>query len=229
MALWDHLVSDTFYISGVPFASWTNSYSLAFITGLSQTFNILSSTAVINQIVAYPEGGGTKVGVLFTLPTLGMRDTLYDQLLATFPADASSVFVQNLVKQGIVGITRVIDPPIRGRTSSIGPDQVSSTPVTVKVVGVFRVLTESVANSLRLGIGSFVGSNSTAMTVKLVSSSEESVDVEVRFYDRVQKSADASAAALEQVLESASESDQLTTYLSERGLPAVTNVLRVDF
>jgi len=217
-------VSDTFYISGVPIGSWTNSYSLAFITGLAQTFNILSSTAVINQVVAYPSGSGTAVGVLFTLPTLGMRDTLYDQLLATFPATPSSVFVQNLVQQGIVGITRVIDPPIRGKVSSIGPDQVFSTPVTIKVVGVIQVLTESVANSLRLGIGAFIESNSTAMTVKLVSSSEESVDVEIRFYDRVQTSADASAAALSQVLESASESDQLTTYLQERGLPAVTDV-----
>jgi len=229
MALWDHLVSDTFYISGVPFATWTNSYSLAFITGLAQTFNILSSTAVINQVVAYPEGGGTKVGVLFTLPTLGMRDTLYDQLLATFPADASSVFVRNLVQQGIVGITRVIDPPIRGRASSIGPDQVSSPPITVKVVGVIRVLTESVANSLRLGIGSYVGADSTSMTIEFVSGGESSVDVSVRFYDRSSKLAAANATALVHVLTSSRESAQLTTYLQERGLPAVTDVLCVEF
>jgi hypothetical protein len=229
MALWDHLVSDTFYISGVPFASWTNSYSLAFITGLSQTFNILSSTAVINQIVAYPEGGGTKVGVLFTLPTLGMRDTLYDQLLATFPATPSSVFVQNLVQQGIVGITRVIDPPIKGMVSSIGADQVSSPPVVLKVVGMIRVLSDSMANSLRLGIGSFVGADTTSMTIEFVSGGESSVDVSVRFYDRSSKLASANATALVQVLTSSQESAQLTTYLSERGLPAVTNVLRVDF
>jgi hypothetical protein len=213
----------------VPFATWTNSYSLAFITGLAQTFNILSSTAVINQIVAYPEGGGTKVGVLFTLPTLGMRDTLYDQLLATFPATPSSVFVQNLVQQGIVGITRVIDPPIRGRASSIGPDQVSSPPITVKVVGVIRALTESVANSLRLGIGSYIGADSTAMTVTFVSGGENSVDVSVRFYDRSSKIASANATALVQVLTSSQDSYELTTYLSARGLPAVTDVMCVEF
>jgi hypothetical protein len=224
MALWHHLVSDTFYISGVPIGSWTNSFSIAFITGLAQTFNILSSTAVINQIVAYPSGDGTAVGVLFTLPTLGMRDTLYDQLLATFPATPTSLFVQNLVQQGINGITLVIDPPIKGMVSSIGPVDMPSTPIVVKVVGVIRVLTESVANSLRLGIGSFIGADSTAMTIGFVSGGESSVEVSIRFYDRSSKLAAANATALVQVLTSRQESAQLTTYLSERGLPAVTHV-----
>ena len=229
MALWEHLISDTFFISGVAFGKWTNSYSIAFVTALAQTFSLISSTINVNQVTAYPEGGGTKIGILFTLPTLAAQNALYDQLLATFPANAASVFVQNLAQQGINGVTQVVDPPLRGKVSSVGADQVSSPPIVVKVVGVIRVLTDSMANSLRLGIGSFVGANSTSMTVEFVSGGESSVDVSVRFYDRSSKLASANATALVQVLTSGRDSYELTTYLQERGLPAVTDVMCVEF
>jgi len=123
----------------------------------------------------------------------------------------------------------VVDPPIRGKVSSVGPDQISSHPVVVKVVGVIQVLTESMANSLRLGLGSFVGADTTSMTVEFVSGGESSVDVSVRFYDRSSKLASANATALVQVLNSSRESAELTTYLQERGLPAVTDVMCVEF
>jgi hypothetical protein len=229
MAIWDHLISDTFFISGVPVGKWTNSYSIAFVTALAQTFHLIASSINVNQITAYPEGGGTKVGVLFTLPTLAAQNALYDQLLATFPANAASVFVQNLAQQGINGVTQVVDPPIRGKVSSVGADQVSSPPIVVKVMGVIRVLTESVANSLRLGIGSFVGADTTSMTVEFVSGGENSVDVSVRFYDRSSKLADGNATALLGVLTSSKDSYELTTFLQERGLPAVTDVMCLDF
>ena len=211
------------------FGKWTNSYSIAFVTALAQTFSLIASTINVNQVTAYPEGGGTKIGILFTLPTLAAQNTLYDQLLATFPANAASVFVQNLAQQGINGVTQVVDPPLKGKVSSIGPDDISSTPLVVKVVGVAHDMSESVANSLRLGVGSYIGADSTAMTVTLVSGGEKSVDVSVRFYDRVAKFADGNATALLGILTSSKESAQLTTYLNERGLPAVTDVMCVEF
>lgn len=229
MALWEHLISDTFFISGVPFGKWTNSYSIAFVTALAQTFSLISSTINVNQVTAYPEGGGTKIGILFTLPTLAAQNALYDQLLATFPANAASVFVQNLAQQGINGVTQVVDPPLRGKVSSIGPDDISSTPIVVKVVGVAHTMSDSTTNSLRLGIGAFIGADSTAMTIKFVSGGETSVDVSVRFYDRSSKLAAGNATALLGILTSSKESAQLTTYLNERGLPAVTDVMCVEF
>jgi hypothetical protein len=62
------------------------------------------------------------------------------------------------------------------------------------------------------------------MTIGFVSGGESSVEVSIRFYDRSSKLAAANATALVQVLTSSQESAQLTTYLSERGLPAVTDV-----
>ena len=126
-------------------------------------------------------------------------------------------------------MTQVVDPPIRGKVSSVGADQVSSPPIVVKVMGVIRVLTESVANSLRLGIGSFVGADTTSMTVEFVSGGKNSVDVSVRFYDRSSKLADGNATALLGVLTSSKDSYELTTFLQERGLPAVTDVMCLDF
>lgn len=213
----------------MPFGKWTNSYSIAFVTALAQTFSLISSTINVNQVTAYPEGGGTKIGILFTLPTLAAQNTLYDQLLATFPANAASVFVQNLAQQGINGVTQVVDPPLKGKVSSIGPDDISSTPIVVKVFGVAHTMSSSVANSLRLGIGAFVGAESTAMTVDFLSGGETSVDVSVRFYDRSSKLAEGNATQLLGVLTSTSYSEQLTAFLQERGLPAVTDVMCLDF
>ncbi len=226
MARWTELISDTFYLKNVPYNTWTNSFSLALTTAIAQTYNLIPSTIQVNQIAPSTAENGTAIGLLFTFPTFYESERVYNALLSDFPAGLSSTIVNNVIGQGISGVTQIRDPPIKGKPSVVDPTALGTSVIT-NVKGTSYPLTSSQSDSFRITVGAFVGVNSINMTVAYVSTAADgTLNLNFTFYSFDQSVADSSAAALTALMPASNTSD-LVLWVDARGLPSVSGFSRL--
>jgi len=171
----------------------------------------------------------TDLNVKIYFPTATDQLQLYNALLATFPANATSAVVAAFLNQGLANITAIHDPPLMSNKFDVSAYPSSSSVQLVLTGKNAAGLSDRSLDTLRVIFGHFLAEeendfvgNDGQISVSTVASDSTTTTVEVTLYGTTQNVANSNAKILSRF-----DEEKLVFYMSTHGFAGVTSVALV--